>query len=174
MGCCQSRSAAVYAVDADDSGEGAGGQLLLEQGHAGWQVTSDRDELEEFAWVKGEAIGSGSSGQVFLCLNQKTGRLMAVKEVPFDPTDTQRRQRVQTEITLLRQLQHPNIVRYLGTDMHEGTLCILTEWVSGGALTSVVEAFGPLAESVAAQYIYQLVQGLVYLHDQGIVHRDIK
>lgn len=46
--------------------------------------------------------GSGSSGQVFLCLNQKTGRLMAVKEVPFDPTDTQRRQRVQTEITLLR------------------------------------------------------------------------
>ena len=75
MGCCQSRSAAVYAVDADDSGEGAGGQLLLEQGHAGWQerpgtsseaparpphiskVTSDRDELEEFAWVKGEAIG---------------------------------------------------------------------------------------------------------------------
>jgi serine/threonine protein kinase len=73
-----------------------------------------------------------------------------------------------------RSLTHRNIVRYLGADVHENTLFIFTEWVSGGSIEKMLTQFPRLPEKVVARYTSQILVGLQYLHDHNVVHRDIK
>ena len=79
----------------------------------------------------------------------------------------------QEEVATLRSLHHPNIVRYLGTD-RTNSFTILLEYVPGGSIASILALFGPLDEVVLRQYLWQVLQGLRYLHAEGIIHRDIK
>ncbi|KAL6005743.1 hypothetical protein ACLOJK_006316 [Asimina triloba] len=82
----------------------------------------------------------------------------------------------QQEIDLLKVLNHKNIVKYLGTLNTKTDLHIILEYVENGSLDNIIKPnkFGPLPESLAAVYIAQVLEGLVYLHDQGVIHRDIK
>jgi mitogen-activated protein kinase kinase kinase len=74
------------------------------------------------SWVKGELIGKGSYGRVYIALNVESGIMMAVKQVELPATERDlhdRRQQgmvdaLQSEIALLKDLYHPNIVQYLG------------------------------------------------------------
>ncbi|CAE8624935.1 unnamed protein product [Polarella glacialis] len=132
-----------------------------------------------FTWVKGELIGRGSLGSVFKGLNRQTGQLMAAKEVLLDPRDQQEakfRAALQNEIDLYKDMQHPNIVSYIGNDFINGRLYIYLEFMPGGSISQVLSQFGPLDESLMARYSGHLVKGLDYLHsrDPPVLHRDIK
>jgi len=132
-----------------------------------------------FAWSRGELIGRGSLGTVWKALDQLTGRLMAVKEVSLDArekSDNQFRMALQNEVDLYKDLQHPNIVSYLGNDFVGGALYIYLEYMPGGSLSQVLSQFGPLDEALAARYTRQIVEGLMYLHTREplVLHRDIK
>jgi mitogen-activated protein kinase kinase kinase ANP1 len=81
---------------------------------------------------------------------------------------------LEAEVAVLRQLDHPNIVRYLGTERSADTLNIFLEYVPGGSIASLIEKFGPLAEQVVRKYTHQILHGLEYLHQKKIMHRDIK
>lgn len=78
------------------------------------------------------------------------------------------------EIALLRELQHPNIVRYLGSQYNDNALNIFLEYVPGGSLSSVLVTYGVLEETLMKTFIKQILAGLTYLHNKSIVHRDIK
>ena len=73
-------------------------------------------------WVKGDLIGKGTYGRVYLALNATTGDMIAVKQVEMPRTDTEREDARQTgmiealksEIALLKDLDHPQVVAYLG------------------------------------------------------------
>ena len=78
------------------------------------------------------------------------------------------------EIELLNHLDHPNIVKYLATIKSKDYLNIVLEFVENGSLANTVAKFGSLPESLIAIYIEQILQGLAFLHMQGVVHRDIK
>ncbi|KAI3694078.1 hypothetical protein L1987_77037 [Smallanthus sonchifolius] len=80
------------------------------------------------------------------------------------------------KIDLLKNLNHKNIVKYLGSIKTETHLYIILEYVENGSLASIIkpDKFGPFPESLVAVYIAQVLEGLVYLHEQGVVHRDIK
>jgi len=78
------------------------------------------------------------------------------------------------EIELLNHLDHPNIVKYLATIKTKDYLNIVLEFVENGSLANTVAKFGSLPEGLIAVYIEQILQGLCYLHIQGVVHRDIK
>lgn len=73
---------------------------------------------------------------------------------------------------------HDNIIRFFGSaTVDDGVterLFIFMEYVPGGALTSVIEQFGPLDENTARKYTRQIVEGIAYLHAKGVVHRDVK
>ena len=78
------------------------------------------------------------------------------------------------EIEILKQLKHENIVKYIDYIQNETHLNIILEYVESGSLASINKIFGPFQESLVALYIKQVLQGLDYLHKQGVVHRDIK
>ncbi|ERN00041.1 hypothetical protein AMTR_s00105p00070700 [Amborella trichopoda] len=73
-------------------------------------------------------------------------------------------------------LNHKNIVKYLGSFKTKTHLYIILEYVENGSLASIIKPnkFGPFPESLVAVYIAQVLEGLVYLHEQGVIHRDIK
>lgn len=65
-------------------------------------------------------------------------------------------------------------MQYLGTERTEDAINIFLEYVPGGSIASVLAKFGPLQESVIRSYTRQILRGLEYLHQRGIMHRDIK
>ncbi|KAJ8083942.1 mitogen-activated protein kinase kinase kinase [Marasmius tenuissimus] len=135
-----------------------------------------------FKWVRGELIGKGTYGRVYLALNATTGEMMAVKQVdlprtPSDRNDTRQTTVVQAlklESETLKDLDHPNIVQYLGFEETPANLSIFLEYVPGGSVGSVLLKHGKLSEPVTISFTAQILSGLEYLHSRGILHRDLK
>jgi serine/threonine protein kinase len=80
----------------------------------------------------------------------------------------------------MQVLKHPNIVRYIDSHMdwkkQGGDLYIVLEYVEGGSLAKIMHdtSDGTLPESLVTVYIARMLCGLIYLHDEGVIHRDIK
>ncbi|KAL1548587.1 Mitogen-activated protein kinase kinase kinase npk1 [Salvia divinorum] len=130
-------------------------------------------------WRKGELIGCGAFGRVHMGMNLDSGELLAVKEVSIAANSASKKTQeyigeLEKEVNLLKNLSHPNIVRYLGTAREEDSLNILLEFVPGGSISSLLGKFGSFPESVIRMYTKQLLLGLEYLHNNKIMHRDIK
>ncbi|KAF5188939.1 Mitogen-activated protein kinase kinase kinase npk1 [Thalictrum thalictroides] len=131
-------------------------------------------------WRKGELIGCGAFGRVYMGMNLDSGELLAVKQVLIAANNASKEKaqahvrELEEEVMLLKNLSHPNIVRYLGTAREDGTLNILLEFVPGGSISSLLGKFGSFPETVIRTYTKQLLLGLEYLHKNGIMHRDIK
>ena len=125
-------------------------------------------------WKQAEILGQGAFGVVYLGLNTDTGELMAVKQLNYSLDDMSRRElsSLENEINILRSFRHPNIVRYIGTELtNTNFLCIFLEYIPGGSLKSLINKFGSLNENVVKSYSRQLLLGLEYLHRNGIAHR---
>eukprot|EP00053_Salpingoeca_punica_P005466 m.54487 g.54487 ORF g.54487 m.54487 type:complete len:598 (+) comp13255_c0_seq2:349-2142(+) len=129
-------------------------------------------------WQKGKLLGSGAYGQVFLALDLDTGAELAVKQVELhsDPTNLNLKevQALEAEIELLTNLRHERIVTYFGTDKTTEFLTIFMEYVPGRSIHNRLLEYGQFSEDITRKYTRQLLEGLVYLHENRIVHRDIK
>ena len=89
-------------------------------------------------WRPGELIGKGAFGSVYQGFNDDTGEIFAVKHLVASPAGVgavlraRELQDMEKEVALLQGLEHPNIVRYLGTQRNAGHLCIFFEYMPGG------------------------------------------
>lgn len=128
----------------------------------------------QWKWQRGEILGKGAFGTVYLGLNQITGELMAVKQLNTNEVSQKELATLEHEIEILTGLVHPNIVQYLGTERESDKLSIFLEYVPGGSIRNLLEKFGTLEEKIIRVYCRQLLLGLEYLHRNGIAHRDIK
>eukprot|EP00471_Norrisiella_sphaerica_P009267 CAMPEP_0184498358 /NCGR_PEP_ID=MMETSP0113_2-20130426/38731_1 /TAXON_ID=91329 /ORGANISM="Norrisiella sphaerica, Strain BC52" /LENGTH=638 /DNA_ID=CAMNT_0026885825 /DNA_START=74 /DNA_END=1990 /DNA_ORIENTATION=- len=141
--------------------------------------TDEKVRTESFKWIRGELIGVGAFGKVFMAMNLDTGSLMAVKEVPLvDGAEIGENESlirdVEREVWMLRQLKHPNIVRYIGTARGHNSLLVYMEYVPGGSIAKLLKRFGRFSERVVRAYTRQILEGVECLHRHGIMHRDIK
>ena len=142
------------------------------------------DSWDDSKWIKGAMIGQGSFGSVYLALHTVTGELLAVKQVEAPsasaaggPNDQKKKSMIDAlkrEISLLRDLQHPNIVQYLGASSSDNYLNIFLEYVPGGSVQTMLNSYGALREPLIRSFVRQIVTGLSYLHNRDIIHRDIK
>eukprot|EP00927_Polykrikos_kofoidii_P060865 TRINITY_DN55770_c0_g1_i1.p1 TRINITY_DN55770_c0_g1~~TRINITY_DN55770_c0_g1_i1.p1 ORF type:complete len:541 (+),score=120.08 TRINITY_DN55770_c0_g1_i1:134-1756(+) len=143
------------------------------------QVASGSVRGSRLVWVRGEVIGRGSLGRVFKALDQSTGQIFAVKEVPVnmaDDDDQKFVKELENEVEIMKDLRHPHVVSYLGHDYIDSCLYLYIEHMPGGSLTQALQQFGAFEESLVASYSKQLLDGLEYLHTRPtpIIHRDIK
>ncbi|XP_038123955.1 mitogen-activated protein kinase kinase kinase 19 isoform X2 [Cyprinodon tularosa] len=132
---------------------------------------------DTITWAKGEVLGKGAYGTVYCGLTSQ-GQLIAVKQVCLDLSDpnaaNKEYNRLQGEVELLKTLRHSNIVGFLGTSLYQHVVSIFMEYIPGGSIASVLHRFGPLPERVLALYTHQILEGVAFLHQNRVIHRDLK
>uniref|UniRef100_A0A8C4WG50 non-specific serine/threonine protein kinase n=1 Tax=Gopherus evgoodei TaxID=1825980 RepID=A0A8C4WG50_9SAUR len=127
---------------------------------------------EEFWEIIGE-LGDGAFGKVFKAQNKETKVLAAAKVI--DTKSEEELEDYMVEIDILASCDHPNIVKLLDAFYYENNLWILIEFCAGGAVDAVMlELERPLTEPQIKVVCKQTLEALNYLHENKIIHRDLK
>jgi len=120
-----------------------------------------------------EELGRGAFSIVKLAVEKTTGIHYAVKMIKKDSVG-QDFNRLQTEMEILKKVQHPNIIALKEIIDTKNCLFIVTELVTGGELFDKIVELGSYSEKDAALLVSKIVSAIAYLHSLGIVHRDLK
>jgi len=129
---------------------------------------------KDIKFQRGQKIGKGSFGTVFKAIDKETGGFMAVKQIPISHLQEDQKRMIQQEVKLMEELNHPNIVRFFGSQRYPSHQIILMEYVAGQTLHHLIQEFGYLKEDLVRAYTKQILEGLVYCHQKKVIHRDIK
>ena len=117
-------------------------------------------------------LGSGSFGSVYEAKNTIFQNIVAMKVIKKDPNNELDEQEIRNEIDILKKLSHPNIVKIYEFYISNSHYYIVTEFCKEGELFSYIK--NKYSERQLAVLFYQVFSGLWYLHDNKILHRDIK
>ncbi|QDZ25357.1 mitogen-activated protein kinase [Chloropicon primus] len=144
-----------------------------------FRESSKRIESGEMEWKKGELLGEGAYGRVYAGLNHETGQIMAVKQIAVDMDNdkhTDNLKALEREIEFYKTLKHEHIVEYYGAflDKDQHLMYVFLEYVSGGSISSMLKRFGPFSEALTKIYTKQILRGLLFLHENKTIHRDVK
>lgn len=122
----------------------------------------------------GEMLGKGAFGVVYRGLNMETGAFVAVKQIATRGVPKGHLASVMTELQLLKELKHPNIVQYIALIETRENINFVLEYIEGGSLEALLKKFGKMPEVLIVRYTQQILAGLEYLHSRNVIHRDIK
>ncbi|KAF2857164.1 Pkinase-domain-containing protein [Piedraia hortae CBS 480.64] len=141
--------------------------------------TTIQSEVDCFAkeyFVTNRILGSGGNATVYLAMKPSNQKQFACKIIRLPAAIAKKkRETLAREHTLLKDLDHPNIIRLEKVFCGPTHVYIIEELITGGDLLSFVEHLGrPMTEPQAAAIARQLAKAIEYLHAQDIVHRDVK
>ncbi len=126
-------------------------------------------------YVVDKELGSGAMGTVYRGRHRVTGEKVAIKIVaPGLVANDAAMKRFKREITILKQLDHPHIVKLLTSGKFNKTPFYVMEYVGGESLDHVIERRDRMTWEELVPLGQQLCAGLQYAHDKGIIHRDLK
>jgi len=120
-----------------------------------------------------EELGRGAFSIVKRAVEKSTGTNYAVKMIKKDAVGADFN-RLQTEMEILKKVQHPNVIALKEIIDTKNCLFIVTEMVTGGELFDKIVELGSYSEKDAAILVSKIVSAIHYLHSVGIVHRDLK
>ena len=136
-------------------------------------VHENTGKLKDFYRI-GKLIGSGAFGDVRIWLHKESNSQRAVKILYKANMSEEDEKMLINEINILRDLDHPNIVKMYEFFQDEKRYYIITEICKGGELFDEIIDKGHFSEKDAAVIVRQLLSWLNYCHGKDIVHRDIK
>ena len=124
----------------------------------------------------GRLIGQGAFGKVNLGLNILTGRVVAIKSFNKKNlnSNSENMKKILYETNLMKKLNHPNITKILELFEDKEYILIIMEYINGGNLFSFLKKRRKVSEKTAKFLFKQIILGIKYMHNQNIVHRDIK
>eukprot|EP00403_Amphidinium_massartii_P007666 CAMPEP_0178384274 /NCGR_PEP_ID=MMETSP0689_2-20121128/7431_1 /TAXON_ID=160604 /ORGANISM="Amphidinium massartii, Strain CS-259" /LENGTH=769 /DNA_ID=CAMNT_0020004517 /DNA_START=114 /DNA_END=2420 /DNA_ORIENTATION=- len=131
---------------------------------------------------RGRELGRGVSGQVFVaskpgCASGFAVKAVDLRRIRLSPNAEREQKKLRREVEILRVLPpHENIIQLMDAFEEGDWFLLVLELVGGGDLYTVLTAREPprLLEREASYVTQQLVEGLAFLHGQGIIHRDLK
>ena len=126
------------------------------------------------AWETIKVVGKGGSSTVFRARFIESGQVIAVKQIDMDGLSREQVHSIKAEIDTMKALSHEHIIQYLGAQQSANKMSILLEFADRGSLRQYYQSRGPLKEPQVVNCTRQILQGLKYLHDNSIAHRDIK
>ena len=140
------------------------------------QESSEERTIGEFTIVR--LVGQGTFGSVFLVKHSSTQAYFAIKTPRKDSTgkvNPSYSSLFAKEASILRQLSHRNVIRFIKT-VEEGAACsVVLEYVSGVDLGKLLrEREDSFSEREAAEIVKNIIAGILHIHSRGIVHRDLK
>lgn len=116
-------------------------------------------------------IAHGGTSEVFEASDRSLGRRVAVKLYRAGAVED--RQRFEAEVGALAGLNHPALVHLYDAGEHDGAEFLVLELIDGPALSSVLAEHGPLADNAVRSMGEGVADALAYVHQAGIVHRDV-
>ncbi|XP_049624509.1 cyclin-dependent kinase 3 [Suncus etruscus] len=124
---------------------------------------------------KVETIGEGAYGVVYKARNKGTGQLVALKMIRLNRETEGVPSTAIREISLLKELKHPNIIRLLDVVLSKEKLYLVLEFLSQDLRKCMDASLGtPLPPHLVKSYLFQLLEGLSFCHSHGVIHRDLK
>ncbi|XP_057536264.1 mitogen-activated protein kinase kinase 6 [Amaranthus tricolor] len=121
-----------------------------------------------------KVIGKGSGGVVQLVRHKWNGKLFALKVIQMNVQEEIRKQIVQ-ELKINQSSQCPNVVICYHSYYHNGAFSLVLEYMDRGSLGDIIKQIKTILEPYLAVVCKQVLQGLVYLHNERrVIHRDIK
>ncbi|XP_021783687.2 cyclin-dependent kinase 3 isoform X4 [Papio anubis] len=136
---------------------------------------ADGSSVAMDVFQKVEKIGEGTYGVVYKAKNRETGQLVALKKIRLDLEMEGVPSTAIREISLLKELKHPNIVQLLDVVHNERKLYLVFEFLSQDLkkyMDSTPDSELPL--HLIKSYLFQLLQGVSFCHSHRVIHRDLK
>jgi len=134
-----------------------------------------RDIKEKYEFIS--LLGNGGFGKVRLYRDKDCTKMKyAIKTLAKNYLDSQSIRYILEEVKTLKELDHPNIVKYFGTYEDDLFIHILMEYIPGEDLFKVISQrkFNHYTEQDAAEIINHLLKAVYFLHKQNIIHKDLK
>jgi len=129
-------------------------------------------EIPKKKYITQKLLGVGTYGQVFLVQNKYTKEYFAIKEIPKTSEDLLSDNEIMDEIEILKNLDHPDIVRITEFYNTENSYYLINEYCKYGELYEQVK--NEFSETQIAVMFRQILSGIAYLHSNNIIHRDLK
>ncbi|KAI3701204.1 hypothetical protein L2E82_45853 [Cichorium intybus] len=126
-------------------------------------------------YEKVEKIGEGAYGVVYKALDKMTNKTIALKKIPLDQGDMGVPSTAIREISLLKEMNHENIVRLYDVVHTEKNLYMVFEYLELD-LKKYMESSPEFSKdpSLVKKFVYQILRGITYCHSRRILHRDLK
>mmetsp|Transcript_47731 Transcript_47731/g.108324 ORF Transcript_47731/g.108324 Transcript_47731/m.108324 type:complete len:301 (-) Transcript_47731:296-1198(-) len=122
----------------------------------------------------GGGLGEGAYGVVYKGKDKKTGEIVAMKKIRLELEDEGMPSTALREISLLKELTHPNVVGLRDVVQEQGRLYLIFEFLDCDLKKFLDKQPGPLSADQVKSFAYQMVRGLAFCHSRGVMHRDMK
>ena len=129
-------------------------------------------ELDKY--VKLDKVGEGTYGVVYKCQNKNTKDYVALKKLRLENEDEGIPSTAMREISILKQMKHPNIVKLVDLIHGDKKLYLVFEFMDYDLKKFLDMNGGPLPPQLVKSYLYQITSAIRYCHSKRILHRDLK
>ncbi|XP_064212141.1 serine/threonine-protein kinase Nek8 isoform X1 [Tribolium castaneum] len=144
--------------------------------HLNYVKMNSNKFFEDYEKLK--TVGQGAFGTATLYRRLNDGKQVVMKEVFLMDMDNSEKKSALNEVEILSNLNHPNIIKYLGSFQKEGSLVIIMEYADGGNLAQLINAKKHkneiFTEKSILNILSQISAAISYMHTNKILHRDLK